>query len=121
MKPLLVLVLDGDPERREEIVTLLRHAGHQSVAANSASEALEGGRYDLLVLDPTLPELNLASLRVAISADAITPPDSLDDAERRHLALMLRYTSGNKRKAALLLGISRSTLLNKVRKYGLEG
>ena len=33
---------------------------------------------------------------------------------------LLFVFSGNKRKAAHLLGISRSTLLNKVRKYGLE-
>ena len=32
---------------------------------------------------------------------------------------MLRHTGGNKRQAAHLLGISRSTLLHKVRKYGL--
>jgi polyisoprenoid-binding protein YceI len=32
---------------------------------------------------------------------------------------MLRHTGGNKRRAAHLLGISRSTLLHKVRKYGL--
>ena len=55
-----------------------------------------------------------------ISSAVPAVPDSLEDAERRHLALMLRHTSGNKRKAAHLLGISRSTLLNKVRKYGLE-
>ena len=46
-------------------------------------------------------------------------PDSLDAAERRHIALTLRYTGGNRRRAAQLLGISRSTLLHKVRKYGL--
>ena len=33
---------------------------------------------------------------------------------------MLRHTRGNKRQAALLLGISRSTLLHKVRKYDLD-
>ena len=47
-------------------------------------------------------------------------PDSLDAAERRHIALTLRYTGGNRRRAAQLLGISRSTLLHKVRKYGLD-
>ena len=46
-------------------------------------------------------------------------PDSLEAAERRHIALVLRHTDGNKRQAAHLLGIDRSTLLHKVRKYGL--
>ncbi|MFL5534346.1 MAG: helix-turn-helix domain-containing protein [Gemmatimonadales bacterium] len=44
----------------------------------------------------------------------------MEAAERRHLSLVLRHTAGNKRRAALILGISRSTLLNKVRKYRLE-
>lgn len=44
-------------------------------------------------------------------------PESLDAAEARHLTAMLRFTGGNKRQAALLLGIARSTLLAKIRKY----
>jgi len=122
MKPLLVLVVDGDSERRQEILTLLRQAGHQVAATDGApsGEAIELRSYDLLVLDPALPSIDLSALRQAISSAAPAMPDSLEDAERRHLALMLRHTSGNKRKAAHLLGISRSTLLNKVRKYGLE-
>jgi DNA-binding NtrC family response regulator len=55
-----------------------------------------------------------------VLAPAVPPaPDSLEAAERRHIALVLRHTHGNKRQAAHLLGISRSTLLHKVRKYGL--
>ena len=46
--------------------------------------------------------------------------ESLDAAERRHIAVTLRFTAGNKRRAAELLGIARSTLLHKVRKYGLS-
>jgi DNA-binding NtrC family response regulator len=123
MKPLLVLILDGDSERRQEILTLLRQAGHQVAITDSAAagETLELDSYDLLVLDPALPSVDLAALRQAVSSAAPATPDSLEDAERRHVALMLRHTSGNKRKAAHLLGISRSTLLNKVRKYGLQG
>lgn len=34
--------------------------------------------------------------------------------------MTLAHTRGNKRQAALLLGISRSTLLHKIRRYGLE-
>ena len=122
MKPLVVLVLDGDTERRQEILTLLRQAGHQVAVTDGAAagETIELRSYDLLVLDPALPGVDFAALRQAISSAAPPMPDSLEDAERRHLALMLRHTSGNKRKAAHLLGISRSTLLNKVRKYGLE-
>jgi DNA-binding NtrC family response regulator len=112
MKPLLVLIWDGDAERRQVIATILREAGHQVALANNAAD-LDGavGKYDLVVLDP-LSAGESVSLR---------PPESLDEAERRHLALTLRHTAGNKRKAAHLLGISRSTLLNKVRKYGLDG
>ena len=122
MKPLVVLVLDGDTERRQEILTLLRQAGHQVAVTDgtAADETIELRGYDLVVLDPALPGVDFAGLRQAISSAVPAVPDSLEDAERRHLALMLRHTSGNKRKAAHLLGISRSTLLNKVRKYGLE-
>jgi Fis family transcriptional regulator, factor for inversion stimulation protein len=120
MKPLLLLVLDGDLERRHQIVTLLRQAGHQAVTDSTAGGETVGN-YDLLVIDPALPSIDPAALRQAIALAAPTAPDSLHDAERRHLALVLRHTSGNKRQAAHLLGISRSTLLNKVRKYGLEG
>ena len=122
MKPLLVLVLDGDSERRQEMLTLLQQAGHQVAITEglAAGETIELRSYDLLVLDPALPSVDFAALRQAVSS-AAAPPDSLADAERRHLSLMLRHTAGNKRKAAHLLGISRSTLLNKVRKYGLEG
>lgn len=100
MKPLLVLVLDGDPERRQETASLLRQAGHQVAIIDDSATSEAIGQ--------------------AISSAAPATPESLEEAERRHLALVLRHTSGNKRKAALLLGISRSTLLNKVRKYGLE-
>ena len=47
-------------------------------------------------------------------------PESLDSAEARHIGAMLRFTRGNKRKAALLLGIARSTLLAKIRRYHLS-
>jgi Fis family transcriptional regulator len=122
MKPLLVLVLDGDSERRQEMALLLRHAGHQvTLSDNAVPGDTELRSFDLLLLDPDLPTVDHAALRQAISSTEPMAPDSLQEAERRHLALVLRHTSGNKRKAAHLLGISRSTLLNKVRKYGLEG
>lgn len=123
MKPLHVLVVDRDARRREELVALLRRAEHQAVpapTAGAAAEAIATAGFDALLLDLALPDLDIAGLRRAISPPDSPEPDSLEAAERRHLALVLRHTSGNKRKAAHLLGISRSTLLNKVRKYGLQ-
>ena len=122
MKPLHVLVLDRDPERRQNLVALLRSADHQVDTApdGAAVESLDLAGVDAVLLDLGSPGLDLAALRRAIFSPEFSEPDSLEAAERRHLASALRYTEGNKRKAAHLLGISRSTLLNKVRKYGLE-
>ena len=78
-----------------------------------------GAGIDALLLDLGVPGLDLPALRKALFPPDSGEPESLEAAERRHLALVLRHTGGNKRKAAHLLGISRSTLLNKVRKYHL--
>jgi DNA-binding NtrC family response regulator len=122
MKPLHFLVVNRDARRRDELIALLRRAEHAAIAAptmGAAAEAIGAAEFDALLLDLRLPELDLSTLRRALAPDS-AEPDSLEAAERRHLALVLRHTGGNKRKAAQLLGISRSTLLNKVRKYGLE-
>jgi DNA-binding NtrC family response regulator len=124
MPSLHLLVLQRDPERREGLLTLLRGAGHHAVAAPdgpAAATALALPGFDLLVLDLGDPDLDLGGLRQALAPAQSGEPDSLDAAESRHIARVLRHTSGNKRQAALLLGISRSTLLHKVRKYGLKG
>jgi transcriptional regulator with PAS, ATPase and Fis domain len=45
---------------------------------------------------------------------------TLAEAERRHIELVLRHHAGNKRRAALALGVSRSTLDRKLAQYGLS-
>jgi DNA-binding NtrC family response regulator len=122
MNPLHILVLHRDSERRAELIELLRGAGRTTVPAESSKAALKawGPGINLLVLDLTLPDLDLPALWRAIGSPAPGEPDSLDNAEKRHLSLVLQHTAGNKRKAAHILGISRSTLLHKVRKYRLE-
>jgi DNA-binding NtrC family response regulator len=50
---------------------------------------------------------------------AVPAPQTLEASEARHIAAVLRFTHGNRRHAAALLGVARSTLLAKVRKYQL--
>jgi sigma-54 specific flagellar transcriptional regulator A len=123
MTPRHVLVLERDPERRERLLVQLRAAGDHPVVAPdgaAAAEAIGTPGFDALLLDLGTPELDLPRLRQALAPARPPEPDSLEQAERRHIALALAHTGGNKRRAAQLLGISRSTLLHKVRKYRLE-
>jgi DNA-binding NtrC family response regulator len=123
MRPVHLLILDADAQRRTDMMALLREAGHHAAAApdgTAAAEALARPGFELMVLDLGWPELNLARLLEALAPSRELEPESLDAAERRHIALTLRFTHGNKRRAAELLGIARSTLLQKVRKYGLS-
>ena len=47
-------------------------------------------------------------------------PVSLDDIERRHIFNTLNHTGWNKSKTAAILGIERSTLDRKIRRYQLD-
>jgi DNA-binding NtrC family response regulator len=45
---------------------------------------------------------------------------SLDDLEKDYIAYLLKVTKGNLRQTAKILGISRTTLYNKLAKYGIR-
>ena len=47
-------------------------------------------------------------------------PESLEQVEQRHIEATLRSTGWNKSKAAQILGIERSTLDRKIKKYGIQ-
>lgn len=55
--------------------------------------------------------------------DAVLAPapvsDRLDEMEAAHIADVLARHGGNRRQAALALGVARSTLLAKIRRYRL--
>jgi two-component system response regulator AtoC len=44
---------------------------------------------------------------------------SLSEVERQHIERTLRHHGGNRTRAALELGISRATLINKIKQYGM--
>lgn len=57
---------------------------------------------------------------VVSDAAAVPTPETLAAAEARHLTAVLQFTDGNRRQAAALLGVARSTLLAKLRRHGLD-
>ncbi|MEZ4455783.1 MAG: helix-turn-helix domain-containing protein [Gemmatimonadales bacterium] len=101
----------------------LRAQGHDTViqeTASGVSDALGTPGVDAVIIDPDLPQLDFDRLRAAFTTDRPAVPEPIDSVERRHIAATLRFTGGNRRNAAQLLGIARSTLLAKIRKYGLD-
>jgi two-component system response regulator HydG len=59
-------------------------------------------------------------MRDASSGDAPFEPLSLEALERKQILRTLRFTEGNKREAARLLGVNRSTLDRKLERYGID-
>jgi DNA-binding NtrC family response regulator len=120
-----ILVVSTDPARAERIVEALRKEGRTATIETRGADAAallgEGGEAarGLLVLDLSLPELDRQRLREALG-EQTAPPEPLEAVERRQIAAMLQYTAGNRRKAAQMLGLARSTLLAKIRRYELE-
>ena len=119
-----VLVVGADSIRRRMLADAQRAAGapvFETDDPRTAAESLAAAGFDALVLDLTMPAIDPSRLSGSLAPDRPAPPDSLADAERRHIDRTLRHTRGNRRQAARILGISRSTLLHKIRKYGLDG
>jgi DNA-binding NtrC family response regulator len=104
MRPLHLRLIAPEPLRSgiADFIIQLRSAGH--FVSHLDTDSVPAG------ISPT-PDL-------VISPDTTgEEPLSLDAAEARHIAAVLRFTGGNKRQSALLLGVARSTLLSKIRRY----
>lgn len=123
MRAAHILVLDIEAARRDAMVGALRAGGYLPVVAGGPADAalaLGVPGLDLALVALATPGLDQELLREAIAPRQPVEPEALEAVERKHIARTLAYTHGNKRRAAHLLGIARSTLLAKVRKYGLD-
>jgi DNA-binding NtrC family response regulator len=75
------------------------------------------------VLSASGNEINLTDLPPFVrdcAAGSIRAKMSLEDIERNYISEILEHTRGKKTLAAKILGISRKTLLEKRKRYGLE-
>ena len=104
----ILVILDEGDTTLGPLATFLRDAGNEVRVASPVVAA------DLLAPGGTPFDAVFQA-----PASRVGSPAPLEDAERRHIAVTLQHTRGNKRQAAHLLGIARSTLLAKVRKYEL--
>lgn len=117
-----VIVAGPDPHALREIAAAFRGLGYHVIPAEDASvagEALAAANAEYLVLGLGFPRIALDALRRAIDPAGGGQPESLDAVERRHIEGVLEQAGGNRSRAARQLGISRSTLLAKIRRYRL--
>lgn len=145
-----ILIVEGDAPTREAFVRVTKALGHECHPAENVAQALAAlasDSFGLCVVSLGLaadafqtlhsaaqtrgvPVCDLPSLRGDDSArpPAILdlPPDGLDlrnllsDLEDRLIGQALERTGGNKNRAAGLLGMNRTTLVEKLRRRTAE-
>jgi DNA-binding NtrC family response regulator len=118
-----LLVVSARSELGDTLQDAFRAAGQETLVeadAGAASAALDPEKVEAVLVDLALPGLSMENLKRAIAPEVQIQPVPLDEVERKHIQETLRYTRGNRRAAANLLGIARSTLLAKIRRYQLD-
>lgn len=115
--------ITGFSPQAQQQLKRYRWPGNVRELKNVVERAVVLSRGDVIQLD----ELSLTSLTTASESqfDMNTivreyEPESLEQVEQRHIAATLQSTMWNKSKAAAILGIERSTLDRKIKKYGIQ-
>ncbi len=113
-------ILGFTAEAREQLLQY-RWPGNVRELRNVVERAVVLARGNYVDID----DLNLSHLATA-GDSAVMPsslhiyePLTLSEVERRHIVATLRQTGWNKSRTARILGIERSTLDRKIRRYGL--
>jgi Nif-specific regulatory protein len=112
----------GFTPRALELLQRYRWPGNVRELKNVIERAVLLAQGDVLDLD----DLSLSNLATASESGEIVlqpsvfEPLPLEDIERRHIAATLEATSWNKSRTAEILGIERSTLDRKIRRFDLK-
>lgn len=93
-----------------ELLTAYDWPGNVRELENAVERAL------VVTRDPRLDVSSFSFLERSAGAGGLT----LEEMERAHIERVWRLCAGNHSKAARVLGIDRTTLYNKLRKYGLK-
>ncbi len=94
---LLLAVSPEDAERLSPLIADLERSGHRVIDAGA----------------------DIAESRADAVIGPVSASERLEDVEAAHIAAVLARHGGNRRQAALTLGVARSTLLARIRRHGL--
>jgi DNA-binding NtrC family response regulator len=117
------LLVIGSGERAARLAAVLRGAGYAVAAAPdgaTARAAMAEPGITALVADLAVPELDRGALLAALAPEVGAIPVTIEEMERRQIVAALRFTGGNRREAARILGIARSTLHVKLHRYSID-
>jgi Nif-specific regulatory protein len=112
--------MKGFTDSALEKLTAYRWPGNVRELKNVIERAVAlGNGPQIDASDIWLSELDVGAPVVGAVPVAVYKPESLEELEKRHILETLKHTEWNKSKAALILGIERSTLDRKIERYGL--
>ena len=135
-----VVVLPPLRQRGDDIELLAQHfleaacveQGKDVALSEEALEALRAHRWPgnvrelksvmkrVVILAPGDHVVTVADLALKPTTAPATLLEELAESERDKIAAMLKHVSGSRTEASRALGIPRTTLLNKIRRYGLS-
>ena len=73
-----------------------------------------------VILAPAVHEVSVSELNLSAAAAPATLLEELERSERAQIEEALRHARGSRTEAAKALGIPRTTLINKIRRYKLS-
>ncbi|WP_404461966.1 sigma 54-interacting transcriptional regulator [Sutcliffiella horikoshii] len=112
--------ITGFEPRAKQILMSYHWPGNVRELRNVMERAMTFAEHGKIKVED-LPDYMLGSAHVLVEETAVTQEESMvESAERHAIEEALTRTKGNKAKAAKMLGISRSSLYDKLRKYQLN-